>query len=119
MKINILTSFLQRRLLTDMLKSSRQFVDTVELTAGYRTGRYAGLYPILPDKFVPDRVMYLNNHSFLSFQQSSDWDFMQEDGAVLKHVSGTPNYEAILFKFGQLVTPRRNAFASVVNLSLT
>ena len=38
----------------------------------------------------------------------SDWEWMQEDGAVLFRVSGQDAYEATLFKYADLMTSARN-----------
>jgi len=44
--------------------------------------------------------------------QMGDWDWMDEDGAVLSRVSGYDAYEAALFWYSDLATdrPRSHSF---------
>jgi hypothetical protein len=57
------------------------------------------------------------NTSQLTQYQMSDWEFMDEDGAVLSRVSGVDAYEAILFKYHELATSKRNAHCLVSDLT--
>lgn len=50
------------------------------------------------------------------FYRMSDWEFMEEDGAVLSRVPNTDAYEATLFMYGELATDARNAHAKIGTL---
>ena len=52
------------------------------------------------------------------FQQyvMSDWEFMDEDGAVLNRVPNVDAYEATLFRYHELATDGRNAHAKIADL---
>ena len=52
--------------------------------------------------------MYFLTMSSLVLFQESDWDWMDEDGAILSRVSGEDAYEAILFWYSQLGCYARN-----------
>jgi hypothetical protein len=42
---------------------------------------------------------------------------MDEDGAILSRVSGYDKYQAVLFKYANLATDRRNAHALIFDLA--
>jgi hypothetical protein len=47
----------------------------------------------------------------------SDWEFMEEDGAVLNRVPNTDAYEGTLFLYAELATDGRNAHAKIGSLA--
>lgn len=47
----------------------------------------------------------------------SDWEFMDDDGAVLNRVPNTDAYEATLFLYSQPATDQRNAHARIDDLT--
>jgi hypothetical protein len=49
----------------------------------------------------------------------SDWEFMQEDGAVLNRVPGKDAYEATLFAYKEIATDGRNANAKISGITVS
>ena len=47
----------------------------------------------------------------------SDWEFMEEDGAVLNRVSNQDAYEFTLFKYAELTTDRRNSHGLLFDIT--
>ena len=47
----------------------------------------------------------------------SDWDWMDQDGAVLSRVSNQDAYEATMFKYHELATTKRNAHFRIDDIS--
>lgn len=115
----IVTSPGVRRNYAAQLKAQKRFADTVDLKGGFRALTVdAGntSLPIAVDRDNPDNSAFLLNLPCLTQHQSSDWEFMDEDGAVLNRVSGVDAYEATLFKYHELTTDRRNVHGLITQL---
>lgn len=68
------------------------------------------------DRDAPNNFAFGLNTDHLCQYQMSDWEFMQEDGAVLSRLPGFDAYEAVLFKYHELTTDKRNAHALIKDL---
>lgn len=55
----------------------------------------------------------------IQFYRMSDWEFMEEDGAVLSRVPNTDAYEGTLFLYAEMATDARNAHAKIGSLTYT
>lgn len=117
----VTTDGVRRGLAASML-SQKRFNDTVELKAGYsgiaiNTGGSTAPSALVWDRDCPSNTAYgLATDHLFQFQES-DWDFMDQDGAVLSRVSGIDAYEAILYKYHELTTDQRNAHALISDLT--
>jgi hypothetical protein len=49
----------------------------------------------------------------------SDYDWMTKDGAILSRITGYDAYEAVLFRYSELGTKRRNSQGVITDLSYT
>lgn len=68
------------------------------------------------DRDCPGNTAFgLDTEDLVEFQ-ASDWEWMDEDGAVLSRVANKDAYEATLFKYHELATDQRNAHVVVVDL---
>ena len=115
----IVTSPGARRNFAAQLKSQKRFADSVDLKGGFKALTVdAGntSLPIAIDRDNPDNTAFLLNTDALTQHQSSDWEFMDEDGAVLNRVAGVDAYEATLFKYHELTTDRRNTHGIITDL---
>lgn len=115
----IVTSPGARRNYAAQLKAQKRFTDTVDLKGGFRALTVdAGntSIPLAVDRDCPDNSAFLLNLGALTQHQSSDWEFMDEDGAVLNRVANTDAYEATLFKYHELTTDRRNVHGLISDL---
>lgn len=102
-----------RRSYVSLLQSQKRFVNTVNLTGGYGSGLefVAGgnVIPVTVDRDCPANQMFFINTSHLTEYMASDWEFMQEDGAVLHWLGTVDQYDFTLFKYAELATDQRNA----------
>lgn len=105
------------RAYANLLTSLKRFEGTVDLKGGFKAldmsaGGYGGGQDVKLcwDRDAPsNKAFFLNTQpESLSLYQMSDWEWMQEDGAVLFRVSGQDSYEATLFKYADLMTSARN-----------
>jgi hypothetical protein len=104
----------------------RQFNTPTELPGGYRglnmssisqgqTG--ANTVSMMWDKDCPDGTAFGLTTKRMQNYRMSDWEFMDEDGAVLNRVAGVDAYEATLFNYMECATDARNAHARINDLT--
>ena len=117
------TTYGVRRAYQSILAAQKQFVNTMTLTGGFDTIAYNGL-PIIPDKNAPSGKIFVVDESKLKFYRMSDnggednglfW--LEEDGNMLKYVTGYDAYEAILCLYSNLGTTMRNAFVRIEDIT--
>jgi len=116
----ICTSYGVRRNYANQLKSQKRFADTTDLKGGFKAltvdaGNVS--IPLAVDKDNPENTAFILNSDHLTQFQMSDWEFMDDDGAVLSRVSGVDAYEAVLFKYHELATDKRNAHGILSDLT--
>ena len=102
-----------------LLQSIKRFPNTVELNGGYTgidisdvsqgdTGSNTVAMVWDKDMTETDAAYGLCTETWQTYSMS-DWEFMQEDGAVLHRVPNTDAYEATCFRYMELATTQRNA----------
>lgn len=90
-----------RALYVQLLQTQRRFTTPMKLEGGFDVLEYNGK-PWAVDKAAPpQRIFYLSMADWTWFVMQ-DVDWMQEDGRVLKWVSGYDKYTAILYAYRQL-----------------
>jgi hypothetical protein len=121
----VTTPGIHRSVATDLL-SDRRFMPTNTLKGGYEgvdvsaagQGRKGGnSVSLVYDQDAPIKQAWGICTQRLEFQRASDWDFMEEDGAVLSRVPNTDAYEATLFLYAQPCTDSRQSHARIDDLS--
>lgn len=117
------TTYGVRRAYQAILAAQKQFVNTMTLTGGFDTIAYNGL-PIIPDKNAPSGKIFVVDESKLKFYRMSDNSgednglfWLEEDGNMLKYVSGYDAYEAILCLYSNMGTTMRNAFVRIDDIT--
>lgn len=109
------------RAYANLLTGLKRFTETVSLKGGYEgiTASAGGTTtaPVTWDRDCPDNTAFGLDFDHLTEYQMSDWEWMDEDGAILHRVSGVDAYEATLFKYAELATDKRNAHAVVKDLT--
>jgi hypothetical protein len=86
--------------------------NTLDLKGGYKAlsissgSRAVGL---ARERDVPDGMVFGLNTDHLFAPTMADWQFMDDDGAVLSRVANKNAYEATAYKFVDLATDQRNA----------
>ena len=106
----ILTSLGVRRAYQALLTVNRRYVATTDLTlkGGRKALDYNGL-PLIADKDAPVNKMFFLDTDYLQILELSDFDWMQEDGAILSRVAGKDAYGATLYRYLELGCTSRNA----------
>lgn len=109
------------RAFSNQLKAIKRFPNTLELKGGYKAlsidaGGTAET-AVTWERDVPANAAFGLAPEFLTQHEMSDWDWMDEDGAILSRVSGEDAYEAALYKYHELTTPQRNAHFRISDLS--
>lgn len=104
------------------LMSTKRFVNTVDMQGGYAKGIgfIAGggsEIPVTVDRDCPANSMYFFNTKHLIQFERSDWEFMNEDGAVLSRVANTDAYEFTLYKDHEFATDKRNSHGRLVDIT--
>lgn len=110
------------RAYANLLLGLKRYNDTTSLKGGYDAGiPFIGgggtAIPVVPERDCPANSMYFINTSHLTEYMDSDWEFMQEDGAVLSRVSGLDAYEAVLFKGMEVGTDQRNVHGKLTDIA--
>lgn len=107
-----------RRRYADTLTSLKRFNDaqSVKLHGGY-TALMFDENPIFIDDQCPVSTVYGVALNRLFWAQMSDWDWMEEDGQVLKWESRRDRYIAVLYKYTQLGTTHRGAHFKLTGIT--
>lgn len=111
-----------RRNYAAQLKAQKRFNDGNSLTlkGGFRAltidcGDVT--LPIIGERDCPNNTAFLLSLEHIVQHEMSDWEWMNEDGAVLNRVSGKDEYEATMFKYHQICTDRRNVHGQIQDLT--
>lgn len=102
------------------LKDNKRFSNTVTLKGGFKAVSIdtpAGSINVMRDRDVPNGYAFLLNTSHLTLFVLSDWEWMDDDGAVLSRVSNKDAYEATFYKYANLATDQRNAHGLIYDLA--
>jgi hypothetical protein len=111
-----------------LLTSLKRFNDPVQLRGGYagldlsninqgNTG--SNSVAMVFDKDCQSNTAWGITTRRFQWYKMSDWEFMEEDGAVLSRVPNTDAYEGTLFLYSEFATDGRNAHAKVADLTET
>ena len=121
----LITSHAIKRDYASVLESLRRYPPGGEITlsSGYKALEFNGM-PLVSDKDLEtlsdgttSARIYFVDTSTMWIAHMGDWDWMQEDGAILNRVNGRDAYEAILFRYFNLVTDQPNANAALIAIS--
>jgi hypothetical protein len=109
-----------------LLTSLKRFNDPVQLRGGYagldlsninqgNTG--SNSVAMVFDKDCQANTAWGITTRRFQWYKMSDWEFMEEDGAVLSRVPNVDAYEGTLFLYSELATDGRNAHAKIADLT--
>lgn len=102
-KINYIScSYDVRRNYLSYLELTRRNIDPMTLEGGFQAISFAGI-PIMADRHCPDGTMDLLNTDSFAMHTLSDWDWLDDDGKILKQIAGKPAWTAVLAKYGELL----------------
>jgi hypothetical protein len=115
-----------QRAYANLLQGMRRFNSPTELSGGFKgldmsntnqgnTG--TNTVSMYWDKDCPTNTAYGLTTRRFQWYKMSDWEFMEEDGAVLSRVPNTDAYEGTLFLYSELATDGRNAHAKIADIT--
>lgn len=110
------------RAYSNLLLGLKRFNDTVNLKGGYAKGiPFMGgggnEIQVVVDRDCPANSMYFLNTEHIIEYMASDWEFMNDDGAVLSRLESTDEYQFTLFKYMEVATDQRNTHGKLLDLA--
>lgn len=115
------------RAAASLLTATRRNLDNVALEAGYSGIKWTALaegmrqsggdVALVWDQDAKENTLYGLATDKLVQYVGSDWDWMDQDGAVLSRVANQDAYEATLYKYHELATTKRNAHFRIDDIS--
>jgi hypothetical protein len=109
-----------------LLTSLKRFPTSTELKGGYsgldmssvnQSNTGSNTVTMVFDKDCQGGTAWGLTTRRFQWYKMSDWEFMEEDGAVLNRVPNTDAYEGTLFLYAELATDGRNAHAKIGSLA--
>lgn len=107
----ILTSLGVRRAYFNLLTQQRRYTDTKEFAGGF-TGlafNHGREIPVIEDPDAPPNTMWGLDEDKLKIYRNKEWHWADEDGNILKWVTGFDAFEAYMRQFWEMGTSQRNA----------
>lgn len=113
----IVCSYGVKRAYQNYMRTLSSNVNFLELDGGYKALSYNGI-PLVADKFVAPKTMYILNTKQFNLHQLCDWRWLEgEDGRVLKQTAGKPVYTATLVKYADLICNQPGGQAKLSNIT--
>ena len=91
-----------------------RFVNTKQFAGGFSSISFdtgGGPIELASDRHAPFGKVFFIDRGHVKLYSPADWDFLQRDGLTIRLVAGKDAYEAILFRYANLGTDRRNSSA--------
>lgn len=119
----LMTDGLARRLFeTSEFKSNVRFVNETELAAGFTGLKFASggaMINLVTDRLAPwGQVRFVDKKHIKVFSPGG-WQFLDRDGLTIRWVSDKDAFQAVLFRYINLGTGRRNTSAVMSGLTDT
>lgn len=99
----------------ELASNERRAVNVMELDGGFTGVEFSGI-PIVGDAQCKHHRIYFIVPDSLRLCRLADFDWMDDDGAILSRVADTDAYEATLFHYGEFATVARNANGVLVGV---
>jgi len=104
---SMIASFGIQRALFNLLQPQVRYQNPTNIKGGFQALDYMGK-SFFADRQAPfGKVLFLDSR-FLNMYDTGDWDWLDEDGNILKWVVGFDAWEAVLAKYCNLGASRRN-----------
>lgn len=114
----IITTHAIRREYLNYMEARRRNVNIMELDGGWTAIDYNGV-PLMVDPDAIDGEIYFLTLKDLQIYRMSDYDWMDQDGAILSRISGYDAYEAVLFRYAELGCNNRQTHGVICDLAYT
>jgi hypothetical protein len=105
-----------QRALFNLLQSQVRYVEPLTLSGGFKALEYMG-QPFIADRQAPFGTVFFLDEDFLKIVDAGDWDWLNEDGNLLKWVVGFDAWEAVLARYMNLAATRRNVHLILYGLT--
>lgn len=112
----LLSNYNVRDKYVSLLVSEKRFVNTMTLDGGFKGVEFNGIPLVVDPQCDRSKIWYVVPESLRIFR-TSDFDWMDKDGAVLARVANEDAYEAVLFHYGNLGCIARNANAVLEDIT--
>jgi hypothetical protein len=110
----------RRLFATSDFKSNVRFVDKTDLKGGFSSLAFntgSGDVTLVADRLAPYGKVFFVHKKHIQVFSPGDWDFLQRDGLTIRWVDNRDAYQAVLFRYVNLGSNRRNT--SLVMSGLT
>lgn len=105
-----------RRVYLNELMTERVNIDYMNLDGGFKAVSYNGI-PVVSDRFVPEKSMYLLDTKDFKLHQLCDWKWLEgQDGRILHQDANKATYTATLVKYADLICDRPFGQARITNI---
>lgn len=113
----MLGSFGMQRKLFGLLQSQVRYVEPTTIAGGFKVLEFNG-HPFVADRDAPfGHVYLLTLQDNVKVFANRDWHWLDEDGNILKWVSGFDAWEAVLARYLNIGIKRRNECCVMTNLA--
>lgn len=110
--VALTTPGLARRLFeTSDFKAQVRFTDSGMLDGGFEKITFAtgaGRMTLVTDRHAPYGKVHFVDTNAIKVYSTGDWEYLSRDGLTIRWVSGVDAFQAILFRYMNLGTNRRN-----------
>lgn len=121
----IFTTLGVRRSYANLLMQLRRFNNVTKFEGGFSGLAFTTDYgdiPVVPDYDAPVGQMFFLNEKAIKIYQTHDWKWMDRDGSMWQRVIGAGGtyydaYNAIMYKYFQMGTNRRNTHGVMRNIT--
>ncbi len=100
-------SFGVQRQYYGLLQSQVRFNEPMKLASGFQSLDFMGK-ELVADVDAPFGKLYFLDERFIKIFSNRDWHFLDEDGLVLKWVSGLDAWQSVLARYINIGVSRRN-----------
>ena len=112
----IITTKALKRELIEIRRADRRFFAHMDLKCGHSGIDFNGI-PLVTDPDAIDGEIYFLTLSDFAIFFMSDYDWMSENGSILRPVSGYDQYEATLFRYAEMGCYNRSHQGVICDLS--
>ena len=106
-----------RRVYLNELMTERVNIDYMNLDGGFKAVSYNGI-PVVADRFVPEKTMYLLDTNDFKLHQLCDWKWLEgASGRILHQDANKATYTATLVKYADLICDRPFGQACITGIA--